>query len=205
MKKKRLNSAAVVQEQAANNESTEKGTMSNVQVETDGKKETQDIFELLMREIRSEKLGFERSTKERLSVEDYGLMEVTRRIGDNILFNVHKAIDFDEEKQEFKFNATEGKVELEVDDCFVDEIAGYYNRKMFISAMDAYLHTQATCGILIDNLLHKSLIIHFEGCDKCGHTDKGNPIFKIIFSWKIIDYEGKEKLVDSAKKKYVSD
>ena len=203
MKKKRLNSAAVVQEQAANNESTEKGTMSNVQVKTDGKKETQYIFELLMREFAIEKRGYELSTKERLSVEEFGLMEVIRRIADNILFDVTKAIDFDEENHAFKFNATEGKVELEVDTYFDDELSGCYSRKMFLSAMDAYLHTQKTCTILIDNILHKSLIIDYEDRKLSGYNDKDYPIYTISFSWEIIDSEGNEQFADNSTKKYV--
>ena len=192
---------------AANNETTEMGTISNVQVITDGNGgiNYQFLFMILLREFAIEKRGYELSTKERLSVEDFGLMEVIRRIADNILFDVTKAIDFDEEKHAFKFNATEGKVELEVDTYFDDELSGCYSRKMFLSAMDTYLHTQKTCTILIDGLLNKSLIIDYEGRKLSGYNDKDYPIYTISFSWEIIDSEGNEQFAENSTKKYVFD
>lgn len=197
--------AANVQGLAANKESTETGTMSNVQVDTDGNKATLYLFWILLREFTIEKRGFERSAKERLSVEEFGLMEVTRWIADNILFDVTKAIEYDEEKHAFKLSACEGKVVLEVDTYFDDELSNYYSRKMFNSAMDAYLHAQKTCTILIDNILHKSLHIYFEDCKISGYNDKDYPVYNISFNWEIADNEGNEKFVDSSNKKYVFD
>ena len=159
----------------------------------------------MLREFKIEKRGFERSAKERLSVEEVGLLEVIRRIADNILFDVTKAIDFDEENHAFKFNATEGKVELEVDTYFDDELSGCYSRKMFLSAMDAYLHTQKTCTMLIDNILYKSLLIYFEDCKISRYNEEDYPFYNIRFSWELKDNESEEKFVDSSKKKYVSD
>lgn len=202
---KLLNSAADVQGLAANRETTETGTMSNVQVITNGYEGTQFLLMLLLREFAIEKRGYERSTKERLSVEELGLMEVIRRIADNILFDVTKAIDYDEENHAFKLNATEGMVELEVDTYFDDELHGCNSRKMFILAMDAYLHTQKTCTMLIDNLLYKSLIIDFEGYELSGYDDNHYPIFTVSFSWEIRDCEGNKQFVDSSTKNYVFD
>lgn len=200
-----FNSAADVKVQTANNEITETCTMSNVQVDTDGNKATTFLFMILLREFAIEKLGFERSTKERLSVEEFGLLEVTRSIADNILFDVTKAIEYDEEKRAFKLCATEGKVVLEVDTYFYDELSNYYSRKMFNSAMDAYLHTQKTCTMLIDNLLHMSLQIDFEDCKISRYNEEDYPFYDISFSWELKDNENEEQFVDSSTKKYVLD
>ena len=197
--------AANVHLQAANDETTETSTMSHVQVDTDSNKATLYLFWLMLREFKIEKRGFERSAKERLSVEEVGLLEVIRRIADNILFDVTKAIDFDEEKHSFKFIATEGKVELEVDTYFDDELHDCDSKKMFLSAMDAYLHTQKTCTMLIDNILYKSLLIYFEDCKISRYNEEDYPFYNIRFSWELKDNESEEKFVDSSKKKYVSD
>lgn len=191
-----FNSAANVEVQAASSEST-KTVMAEVN--------TEYLFKLIVHSCLSEKNGFERSSKESLSEKEFGLMEVIRWIGDNILFDVYKALDYDEENLDFNIQTTEGYVELKTDFGFNYEVSGCAGKKMFIAALDAYLHTQKTCTMLIDCILRKSLIIHFEACEHCGYTDEDEPIYEIGFSWEIKDNESEEKFVDSSNKRYVFD